>query len=173
MRRRGIRRGAKACLLALAASAALALPAQAQRSLDEVDTGRTEEPATADSQPVPDGQDDLDAVDADTPAPAADAARDADDAAPAPDDGDERAAWARRAAEARMRVEKARARVKAAEDAYQNMRQRNYPRGEAKDAIVAEVEASKKALAAAEARLQRLGESARDADVPPAWIEPD
>lgn len=168
MRRIGI--GAAALRMALAAAALVAglaaTTADAQVSLDDVDQGAAAEPVTVDSEPVPDGADDLDAVDA------ADADADAAPVAPA-DHDEERASWERRASNARARVEKARARVKAALEAYRDMRARNYPRGDAKDAIVQELDASKKALADAERRLERLGISAREADVPPAWIEQD
>lgn len=165
MRRIGMAEAALRTALAAALAAGLAATtAGAQVSLDDVDQGAASEPVTDDSEPVPDGADDLDPVDA----------ADADASPPSPgDEDDERASWERRASDARASVEKARARVKAAVEAYQEMRARNYPRGDAKDAIVQELDASKKALADAERRLERLGISAREADVPPAWIEQD
>lgn len=160
MRRIGILSGRlRGALFAAALAAGVSGAAVAEP--DAPDDG---EPVAVDPQPAPEGRDGTDASEADD--------ADADAAAPLPGE-DERAHWERRATAARQRVEKARARVTAAEAAYQSMRQRSYPRGEAKDAIVREVEASKKALADAEARVEGLGGAARDADVPPAWIELD
>jgi hypothetical protein len=89
------------------------------------------------------------------------------------DADDERTQWRKRAAKARAAVEKAQARVAASLSAYQNMRQRNFPRGDAAAAIEKEVVDADKALKDAESAVLRLEEDARSASVPTTWIEPD
>ena len=59
--------------------------------------------------------------------------------------------------EAEQAMAVARARLDAANAAYSNMMKRNYPRGEAKAAIVAERDAARAASAQAAARLRDLG----------------
>ena len=83
-----------------------------------------------------------------------------------------RAQWEQRAQLAQARVSAAELRVERAEAAYTSMMTRNYPRGEAKEAILDERGKAQTELAAAQRELGELPNEARAADVPPAWVEP-
>ena len=80
------------------------------------------------------------------------------------------AGWQQRVQEARDAVEQARARRDAAEDAYDEMRHRKYPRGDARAAVEAERTAAGEALAEAQRNLDTLLDQARRAGVPPGWV---
>ncbi len=83
-----------------------------------------------------------------------------------------RAEWEQRAQLAQARVAAAQARVAQAEAAYTSMMTRNYPRGDAKQAIIEERSKAQAELADAQRELADLPSEARAADVPPAWVEP-
>ena len=83
---------------------------------------------------------------------------------------DEATDWQRRIAEARAVVAQAQARQTAAEKAYDEMRSRKYPRGEAKLAIEAERTAARDDLVRAQANLDALVEQARREGAPPGAL---
>jgi len=64
----------------------------------------------------------------------------------------------------------ARAALEAAENAYSQMQQRNYPRGEAREALVAERKAARERLEKAEAAAEAFPERARRAGALPGWF---
>jgi multidrug resistance efflux pump len=80
------------------------------------------------------------------------------------------AGWQERVQEARDAVEQARARRDAAEDAYDEMRHRKYPRGDARAGVEAERSAAREALTEAQRNLDTLLDQARRAGVPPGWV---
>jgi chromosome segregation ATPase len=84
-----------------------------------------------------------------------------------------RARWAARSKEASDRVAKATAAVEKAQDDWERMRTRNYPRGEARAKLLENREDATTELTAAEEALAALAEEARAADVPPGWLESD
>jgi hypothetical protein len=86
-------------------------------------------------------------------------------AAPAEQEG-----WQRRVREAREVVEQAKARRTAAENAYDEMRHRKYPRGEARVAIEAERSAARDDVTLAQRNLDALLDEARRAGAPPGWL---
>lgn len=92
------------------------------------------------------------------------------EAAQAEEDAREQSAWRQRILEARLAVEKARARVAEAEVAYTQMRTRKYPRGEAKAELLQEREDAKQALAQAQRDLEELEDDARHAGLPASVI---
>jgi len=91
-------------------------------------------------------------------------------AAHAGNDPDDPAGWQQRLREARSVVAQAQARQTAAEAAYDRMRSRHYPRGEAKLAIEAERTAARDDAARAQQELEALAEQARREGVPPGWL---
>lgn len=91
-------------------------------------------------------------------------------AASAGPDPAEQASWAQRLGDAREAVEQAQARRSAAEDAYDEMRHRQYPRGEARAAVEAERTAARDAVTDAQQKLDALLDEARLAGVPPGWL---
>ncbi len=60
-----------------------------------------------------------------------------------------------------------------AQDAYKTMRHRRRPRGDAKQAIMDEIELSSEAIAAAEQNLEKLEKAARHAGAPSSWLKFD
>ncbi len=64
-------------------------------------------------------------------------------------------------------------RIVAARRAYRDMRQRRRPRGDAKQAIMDEVELSRKELVRAQQALASLEKAARRAGAPPSWLKFD
>jgi hypothetical protein len=74
--------------------------------------------------------------------------------------------------EALERFEQARRRHLAAEEAYENWRQRKWPRGEAKAKILAEREAARRNWETMRGELPRVIESARRAGIPPGELRP-
>ena len=91
-------------------------------------------------------------------------------AAHAESDPSDPAGWQQRLREARAVVARAQTRQTAAEAAYDRMRSRQYPRGEAKLAIEAERTAARDDAARAQQDLEELLEQARRAGVPPGWL---
>jgi hypothetical protein len=81
-----------------------------------------------------------------------------------------RVAWQERIREATAAVEQAEARRSAAEDAYDEMRHRKYPRGEARAAVEAERTAARAAVAETQQQLDALLAEARSEGVPPGWV---
>lgn len=81
-----------------------------------------------------------------------------------------RAWWQEHARELHASQRAAQARHEAAVAAYERMRSRGYPAGDARAAIVAERDAAAEALRAAERELEALPEQARRAGAPPGWI---
>ena len=57
--------------------------------------------------------------------------------------------------------------------AYRDMRQRRHPRGDAKQAIMDEIELSREELARAQQALESLEKAARRAGAPPSWLKFD
>lgn len=95
---------------------------------------------------------------------------------PGPDAPEEtrRQYWRERARAARQAVAAARERVAVAEEAYQDFRQRRYPRGAAAGAIAREREDARAALEAALTYQEEgLWEDARRAGALPGWIRLD
>ncbi len=64
-------------------------------------------------------------------------------------------------------------RIIAARRAYRDMRQRRRPRGDAKQAIMDEVELSREELVRAQRALESLEKAARRAGAPPSWLKFD
>jgi len=64
-------------------------------------------------------------------------------------------------------------RIVASRRAYRDMRQRRRPRGDAKQAIMDEVELSREELARAQEALESLEKAARRAGAPPSWLKFD
>ena len=64
-------------------------------------------------------------------------------------------------------------RIVAARSAYRDMRQRRRPRGDAKQAIMDEIELSREELARAQQALESLEKAARRAGAPPSWLKFD
>lgn len=84
-----------------------------------------------------------------------------------------REGWRARLLGANRELASARKRRAAAESAYQSMRHRRRPRGEGKQAIMDELEASREDLARAKRELEDLEKAARRAGAPPSWLEFD
>jgi hypothetical protein len=82
----------------------------------------------------------------------------------------QRALWQERFAAARDAVAQARLRYTLAEEAYGETRHRRRKRGDEKAEVLAELSVAETALAAAEAALAELLETARQAGVPPGWM---
>lgn len=82
------------------------------------------------------------------------------------------ATWVERLGEARSQLSAARERAAQAEHAYRDMRQRDYPRGEARVEIEEELADARLALEETEAAYPRLLDEAREAGVPPGTLRP-
>jgi len=78
--------------------------------------------------------------------------------------------WQRRVRESRQGVEQAKLRRTAAENAYNEMRHRQYPRGEARVAIEAERTAARDDVTLAQRNLDALLDEARRAGVSQGWL---
>ena len=85
-------------------------------------------------------------------------------------DGNGSEYWRGRVLDSRARLDAARKRHSAAQTAYQKMRQRRHPRGEAAAEITAEFEAAKLELEGSEAAVEALDEEARRAGALPGWL---
>jgi len=81
--------------------------------------------------------------------------------------------WRERLLIANQEVAVADKRVTAARRAYRDMRQRRRPRGDAKQAIMDEVELSREELTRAQEDLESLEQAARRAGVPSRWLKFD
>jgi hypothetical protein len=84
----------------------------------------------------------------------------------------ERMEWEEKARKADERVAAAQARLDEAQLAYTNMRMRSYPSGDARAAILKDIDDAKAELSAAQADRASLEDKAREAGVPPSWIMP-
>jgi hypothetical protein len=150
--------------LLLALLAALAAPAAFAEEAEELAPPASEEDAAPPAAQDPD-------------APAKSAAPQAPAElplkAPGPDASEEeqRAYWEARADDARARVANAQDRVAAAEESYQDLRQRKNERGDTKAKITSERDAAAAELEAALRYLEEeLPEEARRAGALPGWI---
>jgi hypothetical protein len=81
--------------------------------------------------------------------------------------------WRARLLVANQEVASAEKRTAAALRTYEIMRHRRRPRGEAKQAIMDELELSREELASAKQKLEQIEKAARHAGVPPSWMEFD
>jgi hypothetical protein len=81
--------------------------------------------------------------------------------------------WRERLLTANQEVAIAQKRSVAALRAYQTMRHRRRPRGDAKQAIMDELELSREALTTAQRDLEKLEKTARRAGAPPSWLKFD
>jgi len=79
--------------------------------------------------------------------------------------------WRERLLTANQEVAIAQKRSAAASKAYKTMRHRRRPRGDAKQAIMDEIELSGEALATALQDLEKLEKAARRAGAPPSWLK--
>ncbi len=95
------------------------------------------------------------------------------DQANEPEQSEGREAWRARLLAAHLEVAAARERGHAAREAYRKMRHRRRPRGEAKQAILDEIELSREALEEARQALEDLEKAARRAGAPPSWLRFD
>lgn len=84
-----------------------------------------------------------------------------------------RTRWETRAREASERVAKAGAALEKAQDDWERMRTRNYPRGEARAKLRKAVDDATAELAAADEARNALADEAHAADVPPSWLDVD
>ena len=80
--------------------------------------------------------------------------------------------WEEKARKADERVAAAQARLDEAQLAYTNMRMRSYPSGDARAALLKDIDDAKAELSAAQADRASLEDKAREAGVPPSWIMP-
>ena len=80
------------------------------------------------------------------------------------------AGWEARLADAEAKLAAARSRAARSEQTLTHARHRKYPRGEALDALIADAEEAREALAAAEAEVPALLEQARRAGVEPGVL---
>ena len=81
--------------------------------------------------------------------------------------------WRKRLLIANQEVAIAQKRSETALRVYQNMRHRRRPRGDAKQAIMDELELSREALTTAQQDLEKLEKAARHAGAPPSWLKFD
>ena len=84
-----------------------------------------------------------------------------------------RTEWREQLLAANQRVAIAQERNAAALSAYQSMRHRRRPRGDAKQAIMDELELSSEAITKAQQDLVKLEKAARRAGAPPSWLKFD
>ncbi len=81
--------------------------------------------------------------------------------------------WREQLLTANQRVAIAQKRNAAALIAYQSMRHRRRPRGDAKQAIMDELEFSREEIARSQQDLEKLEKAARRAGAPPSWLKFD
>jgi hypothetical protein len=81
--------------------------------------------------------------------------------------------WRERLLAANREVAIAQKRSAIASEAYKTMRHRRRPRGDAKQAIMDEIELSREALTKALQDLEKLEKAARRAGAPPSWLKFD
>jgi hypothetical protein len=84
-----------------------------------------------------------------------------------------RARWEARSREASERVAKASAAIEKAQNDWERMRTRNYPRGEARAKLRKSLDDATTELTTAEEARSALADEARAADVPPSWLDLD
>ncbi|MFB3118655.1 MAG: hypothetical protein ACE1ZP_07800 [Myxococcota bacterium] len=84
-----------------------------------------------------------------------------------------RTQWREQLLAANQRVAIAQKRNAAALSAYQSMRHRRRPRGDAKQAIMDELEFSREEIARSQQNLEKLERAARRAGAPPRWLKFD
>ncbi|MCH8891748.1 MAG: hypothetical protein IH827_11835 [Myxococcales bacterium] len=84
-----------------------------------------------------------------------------------------RTQWREQLLAANQRVAIAQKRNAAALSAYQSMRHRRRPRGDAKQAIMDELEFSHEEIARSQQNLEKLEKAARRAGAPPSWLKFD
>ena len=84
-----------------------------------------------------------------------------------------RSEWRERLLAANAEVAIAEKRGAAASRAYKTMRHRRRPRGDAKQAIMDELELSREVLTTAQQNLEKLEKAARRAGAPPSWLKFD
>ncbi len=81
--------------------------------------------------------------------------------------------WREQLLTANQQVAIAQKRTAAALSAYEAMRHRRRPRGDAKQAIMDELELSREGLASAQQNLEKLEKAARRAGATPSWLKFD
>jgi chromosome segregation ATPase len=81
--------------------------------------------------------------------------------------------WRERLLTANQEVAIAQKRTVTAQKAYATMRHRRRPRGDAKQAVMDEIELSREALTTAQQRLEKLEKAARRAGAPSSWLKFD
>ena len=81
--------------------------------------------------------------------------------------------WRERLLIANQEVAIAQKRSETALSVYENMRHRRRPRGDARQAIMDELELSREALTTAQQDLEKLEKAARRAGAPPSWLKFD
>ncbi len=81
--------------------------------------------------------------------------------------------WREQLFAANQAVAIAHQRSAAAQEAYKTMRHRRRPRGDAKQAIMDELELAREAIATAEQNLEKLEKAARRAGAPSSWLKFD
>ena len=86
---------------------------------------------------------------------------------------DGREQWREQLLAANQEVAIAQKRNAAALSAYQSMRHRRRPRGDAKQAIMDELEFSREEIARSQQNLEKLEKAARRAGAPPSWLKFD
>ena len=84
-----------------------------------------------------------------------------------------RTQWREQLLAANQQVAIAQQRNAAALSAYQSMRHRRRPRGDAKQAIMDELEFSREEIARSQQNLEKLERAARRAGAPPSWLKFD
>lgn len=104
-------------------------------------------------------------------APGAAGAAAPEPAAEADTRGEEWSAWQQEIARARAELDRAGGRREAAEAAVARMRHRKRPRGEAREALLAERDAARAAHAEAEQALEEVVAAARRAGLPPGLLD--
>ena len=84
-----------------------------------------------------------------------------------------RTQWREQLLAANQQVAIAQKRNAAALSAYERMRHRRRPRGDAKQAIMDELEFSREEIARSQQKLEKLEKAARRAGAPPSWLKFD
>jgi hypothetical protein len=84
-----------------------------------------------------------------------------------------RTQWREQLLAANQQVAIAQKRNAAALSAYESMRHRRRPRGDAKQAIMDELEFSREEIARSQQNLEKLEKAARRAGAPPSWLKFD
>ncbi len=90
---------------------------------------------------------------------------------PEPEQPEGRTQWREQLLTANQQVAIAQKRNAAALRAYESMRHRRRPRGDAKQAIMDELEFSREEIARSQQTLEKLEKAARRACAPPSWLK--